>query len=273
MYKIGDFSRLCQVSVKTLHHYDDVGLVRPIWVDQENGYRYYSAEQVAKVRRILNLKTLGLSLDEISTVLDGSYSLEQVQNMILEKQNVLQQLLHDTQNRLDKIDIWLKQILEEEQMPRLDVIVKKVEPMLVASMREKTVSGNRMGEMFGELGNYVENQGGKYCGPAMSINHDIEYQESCSDTEIVCPIAAPIPGTDQITIYEIPGVEEMACLIYQGAHDAECDAAHEALAKWIEENGYRVNGPDRLVFLHCDDQDKDGKAIVEFQYPVERINE
>ena len=71
MYKIGDFSRLCQVSVKTLHHYDDVGLVRPARVDRESGYRFYEAAQVAQVRRIRNLRALGFSLEEIAEVLDG----------------------------------------------------------------------------------------------------------------------------------------------------------------------------------------------------------
>jgi hypothetical protein len=61
----------------------------------------------------------------------------------------------------------------------------------------------------------------------------------------------------------------MASLIYQGQHDAACEEARQALALWIEEHGYRMNGPDRLVFLECGDDPEQG-AVIEFQYPVEK---
>lgn len=272
MYKIGDFSRLCQVSVKTLHHYDDVGLVRPARVDHENGYRYYAAEQVTRVRRIINLKYLGFSLEEISTVLDGNKSLTQLSQLMLEKQRELRQLALETQDRIIRIDTWLEQITKEEQMPRLDVIVKKIRPQLVASMREHIHQPDRMGEMFAELDAYIKTHGGKFCGPGTIINHDNEYQDGCSNIETAFPIADEIPSTDKIRIYELPGIEEMACLIYQGAHDQECEDARQALATWIEDNGYRINGPDRLAFLYCEESGEEGKSVVEFQYPVEKAD-
>ena len=65
MLKIGEFSRLSQVTVKTLHHYDDLGLLRPAHIDQETGYRYYTVEQLPRIHRIMAIKELGLSLEQI----------------------------------------------------------------------------------------------------------------------------------------------------------------------------------------------------------------
>ncbi|MCB0238262.1 MAG: MerR family transcriptional regulator, partial [Anaerolineae bacterium] len=69
MYKIGEFSRLSRITVKTLRHYDEAGLLRPAYVDRFSGYRYYSAGQLPDLYQILSLKDLGLSLEQIRTLL------------------------------------------------------------------------------------------------------------------------------------------------------------------------------------------------------------
>jgi DNA-binding transcriptional MerR regulator len=66
MLKIGDFSRLSLASVKALRYYDELGLLRPARVDELTGYRYYSASQLTRLNRILVLKDLGLSLQQIA---------------------------------------------------------------------------------------------------------------------------------------------------------------------------------------------------------------
>ncbi|MBE9472709.1 MAG: MerR family transcriptional regulator, partial [Chloroflexi bacterium] len=71
MFKIGDFSRISQVSVKTLRYYDEIGLLKPAHVDRFTGYRYYSVDQSPRLNRILALKDLGLSLEQIARLLDG----------------------------------------------------------------------------------------------------------------------------------------------------------------------------------------------------------
>ena len=58
MLTVGEFSKICQVSVKTLHHYDKIGLLRPQKVDPLNGYRYYGKEQVEQMLLIMGLGLL-----------------------------------------------------------------------------------------------------------------------------------------------------------------------------------------------------------------------
>ncbi len=270
MYKIGDFSRLCQVSVKTLHHYDDVGLVRPARVDRENGYRFYAAAQVAQVRRIRNLRELGFSLERIAEVLDGHATSQSLLGVLHAKRQELERLAGDTHDRLAQLDAWLRQMTQEATMPRLDVVVRKVDSQLVASKRERITRSDRLGEMFADVAAHVARHGGRIVGPGTFISYDTEYQEGGSDMETFCPIATPIPEAQDIRVYELSGVPAMASLIYQGFHDAACEDARQALATWIEEHGYRMNGPDRLVFLECGD-DPDKPAVIEFQYPVEKV--
>jgi DNA-binding transcriptional MerR regulator len=66
MFKIGDFSKISQVSIRSLRHYDEIGLFKPAHTDPFTGYRYYSADQLPRLNRIIALRTLGLSLEEIA---------------------------------------------------------------------------------------------------------------------------------------------------------------------------------------------------------------
>jgi DNA-binding transcriptional MerR regulator len=91
MIKIGDFSKLSLVSIKTLRYYDEMGLLKPVHVDQFTGYRYYSADQLSRLHRILALKDLGFSLEQIARVLNEGVSAEQLRGMLRLRQAEAQQ--------------------------------------------------------------------------------------------------------------------------------------------------------------------------------------
>ena len=134
MIRIGEFARLGQVSVVALRHYDDIGLLRPASVDPVTGYRYYSASQLARLNRILALKDLGFSLDQIEAALEG-VNLEQLAGMLKLKQSQAEQVLADEQARLDRIRARLSQISMEDKMSDYDVLLKTAPAALVASRR------------------------------------------------------------------------------------------------------------------------------------------
>jgi DNA-binding transcriptional MerR regulator len=114
MFKIGEFSRFSQVTVKTLRHYDKIGLLKPAEVDRFTGYRYYSASQLPRLNRILALKDLGLSLDQIAQLLEGDLSPDQIRGMLRLKQVEIQQQMQEEQVRLARVEWRLKQIEREE---------------------------------------------------------------------------------------------------------------------------------------------------------------
>ncbi|MCG2769146.1 MAG: helix-turn-helix domain-containing protein, partial [Anaerolineae bacterium] len=104
MFKIGEFSKLSQVAVKTLRYYDEIGLLKPAEVDRFTSYRYYSAAQLPRLHRILALKDLGLSLAQVARLLDGDLPSEQIRGMLRMKQVQLQQQVQEEQARLARVE-------------------------------------------------------------------------------------------------------------------------------------------------------------------------
>src|SRR5215213_4921397 len=100
MIKIGDFARLSQVSVVTLRYYDEMDLLKPVEVDRFTGYRYYSADQLPRLNRILALKGLGFSLEQISEVLVEGLSPEQMRGMFRLRHAQISQQLAEVQSQL-----------------------------------------------------------------------------------------------------------------------------------------------------------------------------
>src|ERR1041384_8327488 len=106
MFKIGEFSKLVQVSVPTLRYYDQVGLLKPVKVDNLTGYRYYSASQLPRLHRILALKGLGFSLEQIGAVLDEGLTPEQIRGMLRLRHAQLSQHLAEMQGQL--VDVGMR---------------------------------------------------------------------------------------------------------------------------------------------------------------------
>ena len=104
MFKISDFSKLSQVSMRTLRYYDEIGLLKPVHVDEDTGYRYYLVEQLSRLQRILALKDLGFELAQIVQVLDEDLPPEQLRGMLRLKQLEIQQRILAEQERLARED-------------------------------------------------------------------------------------------------------------------------------------------------------------------------
>jgi DNA-binding transcriptional MerR regulator len=113
MIKIGEFSKLSHVSIKALRYYDEVNLLKPIEVDKSSSYRYYPANQLPRLYRILALKDLGLSLEQVAQVLNEGVSPEQLRGMPRLKYAELQQHLAAEQARLQRVEAWLNTIAQE----------------------------------------------------------------------------------------------------------------------------------------------------------------
>ena len=135
MFKIGDFARIGLVTVRTLHHYEELGLLAPVRIDPMTGYRYYGLEQLPRLNRILALKDLGLSLDEIGLLLSQELSARELRAILRLKQAELAAQVAETQERLARVEVRLKLIEEEGKMPDYEVILKDVAPLRVAIRR------------------------------------------------------------------------------------------------------------------------------------------
>ena len=271
MFKIGDFSRLSFVTVKTLRFYDEIGLLKPVKVDQFTGYRYYSADQLPRLNFIIALKDLGLSLDEIATLVKDNLTPSQMRDIFILKKAELLQRVTDEQRRLEWVEKLLKQIEKEGAMPDYQITLKKVEPQLIASIRQTLPTYGDVGPLYGEIFKYLAKKFiFKPAGQTMMLCYDGEYKEHDVDVEVAVPIHKKIKESDRVKIYELPGVEQAACTIHKGPYNT-VSAAYRAIMSWCEASGYELTGPDREVFFTNPNDTKDpSKNITEIQFPVKK---
>jgi effector-binding domain-containing protein len=271
MFKIGDFSRLSRISVKALRYYDEIGLLKPVKVDQFTGYRYYSVDQLPRLNYISVLKDMGLSLEEIATLINNDLTPHQMRDIFILKKGELQQRVNEEQKRLEQVEKLLQQIEKEGTMPDYKVVIKKVEPQLIASRRGTLPSYGDVGQFYGEIFKHLAKKFiFKPAGPTVLICYDTEYKEKDVDVEVCVPIKKSIPGSDTVKVYELPGLEEAACIIYKGPYEGISEA-YKALMAWIESNGYQITGPDRELYLTSPYNTKDpAKYVTEIQFPVKK---
>jgi len=264
MFRIGDFSRLTQVTVKALRHYDRLGLLAPAQVDAETGYRYYSAGQLPRLNRLLALKDLGLSLEQMAPFLDADLSPDQLRALLLIKQAETHQRLEEEGARLGRIEARLRQ-LEGDDGPAYDVVVKRSEAQRVASLRGTLSSRGAIGELFRRLGAYRE-RNGLAATSWLAIWHDPDYREAGIDAEAAFATVDPLPPDAVVRARELPAVASMACVVHQGPPETTGRACM-ALLGWIETNGYGVAGPERVRLIER--AERAGQdSVVELQVPV-----
>jgi DNA-binding transcriptional MerR regulator len=247
MFKIGEFSRFTRVSVKTLRHYDEMGLLRPRVVDRFTNYRYYSADQVPRLNQILALRELGFSLEQIGTLLEAELSPEQLRGMFQSKRTEIVTRLREEEEQLGRVDAYLAQ-LGGEQAARYDVVVRQVEPALVASICSWVPADGDTEVIFEELEQYTAQFKARATLPPALIYHDSEYRADGQEIEVVVPLTTAIPEQGHVRVYELPGWTSMACLIHSGGYD-HLPLTFGALLQWIELNNYAIAGPTRGVFL------------------------
>lgn len=271
MFKIGEFARLNWVSVRTLRHYEKLGLLIPDKVDPETGYRFYSAGQIPRLNRILLLKEIGFSLAEITQVLDSSLTPEQMSEYLSRKRRELVRDIRKEQLKVERIDAHLKILRQEEKDMNYDVVLKKIEPSKVASLRRMIQNYGAQGPLWEELGQALKEQNIKIVPPCFVMHYDAGYQENGVDVEVVETVNELGKDSESVQFKVLPEVTEMACLIHQGPYE-RLRTAYNAMTQWIEENGYRIVGPNRECYLKgsWDEPDLE-KWITEIQIPVEKM--
>ena len=270
MIRIGDFARIGQVSIVTLRHYDEIGLLKPSAVDSVTGYRHYSVSQLPRLNRILALKDLGFSLDQIEQVLNG-LTVEQLRGMLKMKQAEVQQQIADEQARLTRIEARLRQIESEDNMPEYDVVLKMVPAMLIAS-RTVTIPTNDQVPVYLDAAmfdayNYAKTNGVKAVGDCFAIWHQPAEIHANEVAEAAVPIDHTLPSSDQVKVYELPRTQ-VASVIHHGAFENFVQE-HTTLLRWIEANGYEIVGPYREIYIKHD-RDNMADSATEIQYPVEK---
>jgi DNA-binding transcriptional MerR regulator len=270
MIRIGDFSKLSRVSVKALRYYDEMGLLKPVSVDRFTGYRLYEYNQLAVLNRILALKELGFSLEEIGRLLDDGLSLEQMRGMLKLRQTEAHQRVREETERLERIESRLRQIEQENNMSKYDVVIKNVEAVKVASVRDLVPTPPEQGGLWGELGGYLAMHHVQPIGICFTLYHDEDFKERDWDLEVCEPIDGDLTESGRVKVRNLPAAT-VACTIHNGPF-ATLNEAYNAIGTWLDANGFRIVGPCRELYLNPskNNSQTDPNTVTEIQFPVEK---
>jgi DNA-binding transcriptional MerR regulator len=275
MVSIGEFARLGGVSIRTLRHYDQIGLLRPATVDPETGYRGYSAAQLGQINRIMALKELGLSLAQVRLLLDG-VTVGELRGMLLLRRAQLEHELDQHKNQLLGVEARLRSIAREDGMPADDIVAKTIPAtgVVVISGRAPGFGApnivpvvNQLVAQYDQLGIHDRV---KQAGPPI-----VFYE--CEDGEdvtvfLALPVAEPPAGLPAPARYRVLPEIEAAVAVRSGPAAGIFPMVYQDLARWIDERGYHpVPGPGREVWVHDKDDITDpGPQVLEIQLPFTR---
>ncbi len=277
MFKIGDFARLARVSIKTLHHYDDIGLFVPHHVDPFTGYRYYAFDQLPRLNRILALRDLGFTLEQVRQMVDDSLNADELRGMLRLRRAQLQQQVDDARERLAQVEIRLRQIEQEGKMPDIDVLIKQVEAITVAGAREVVPSPEFMRDrciaLNGAACKLIEAHALQTDGVSLALYYSGD--TGGIDVEMAYRVEPPaeiIADQGAASVHPLPAAT-VAYAVYHGSYDdfGAVGNLHGAITRWIEQNAYRLVGPVREIYLRPPQWDSaDHTGVMEIQYPVEK---
>lgn len=278
MFRIGEFSQVAKVTIDTLRHYDALGLLKPEKVDPFTGYRYYSARQLLSLNRILALKEIGFSLEEIARIFQENLTPEQLRGMLKAQLIRAENEIESARLRRERILTRLDYLNLEDNMPKYEVTLKPGEKLAIAAIREIVPTIEQMPDrcsiMFDTIYKWI--QANKLpVGPTMSIYYNEGFVRENIDTE--CAFIIPDPNalerakSDNIVqLRQIEAVPWLASTIVTDDFYKKAGAllpAYNALAQWIEDNGYQIAGPPREVFYGSV---RNGDLTAEVQFPVKK---
>jgi DNA-binding transcriptional MerR regulator len=276
MFRIGEFSRIARVSGRLLRYYDGIGLLSPQRIDPATGYRYYSADQLGRLNRILALKELGMSLEQVARMVDGTISTDEIRGMLMLKKAELERTLSEEAVRLRHIESRLQQIDEQGSLRDYDVVVKSAARQPYLSVRRTYPGIDEVVAMLREVARAAGRIPESARDPLIVVAHS-DFDDEDLDLEVgfalkqerTKPLALPSGG--ELTVTQLPPIECLATLVRSGPlHQAHI--AFGALGLWMEANGFQIAGPSRELFLQPPFQRPDQEDVVmEIQFPVTKV--
>ncbi|MEU8921246.1 MerR family transcriptional regulator [Kitasatospora sp. NPDC048545] len=274
MLTIGDFASHGRVSVRMLRHYDAIGLLRPARVDPVSGYRSYEAAQLARLNRVIALKELGFTLQQVRAVLDDEVDAAELRGMLRLRRAQLAEAIAADELRLARVEARLRTIESEGTMSAHDVVVKPVPSVRAAQLTGVAASYEPeeitpvIGPLFAELCRRMAAAGVEATGPSIARYEDAPEGDGSVLVLVAVPVGPSVrPTGHDFEVLDLPPIGEAATIVHRGPMDGVLGTVQE-LARFIEENGYRSDGYARELYVECP-EDR-ARWVTELQEPVVR---
>jgi DNA-binding transcriptional MerR regulator len=252
MFSIGEFARHGRVSVRMLRHYDAIGLLRPASIDPGTGYRLYAAGQLADLNRVIALKDLGFTLNQAQAILAESVSAAELRGMLRLRQAEIRSQIESETARLARVEARLMTIEDEGSSGTDGVVCKQLPAVRLAELTgiatgfEPAAITPVIQPLYSALWQQLARAGVGATGPGLAY-----YEDAPSGDGVIVHAAVPVRADGAgagFAIADLPGVDRAATIIHHGSMD-DVLVTGQALARWIDANGYRSAGYLREVTL------------------------
>lgn len=271
MLKIGDFSKLSRISIRMLRHYDEIGLLRPKYIDPFTSYRYYGEDQLPIAGQITALRDMGFGLSAIGEILRSYDNPEKLAEFLAVKRAELQAEAEEVAHRLLLLETAINRLRKDGNAMKYNVTLKTLPERYVASVRKVIPSYEQEGILWNILMSEAAGlnlQMADNCY-SLAIFHDEDYKESDVDVEIQMSVKGSYKNTENIVFKTVPPVD-VASVTFKGSY-GQLSAVNEAIANWIIDNGYEFNGPMFCIYHVSPAQTQNPDELVtEVCYPVKK---
>lgn len=262
LYKIGMFASINHVTIKALRYYDEKDLLKPEYIDEQNGYRYYSSAQLSILHRIISLKNMGFSTEEIKEVQNGKD-----EKILLKRKRVeLMSKINEYNKKLVEVEANL---LDKDEDTFKYVILKKIPKCNVAYTRKTIKDYDELSDIAINMGLEMEKRGcicsiPDYCYTTYFDNED----NKDINIEMCEAVTELMNDTDTLKFKISEEIEIVACMLHHGNYN-DFHKTYKKINKWCEKNGYIVNGYPREKYIDgVWNKDSEEEWLTEIQLPV-----
>ena len=265
MVTIGAFARLAQVSPRMLRHYDELGLFVPASVDASNGYRGYEIAQLRRLHRLLALRDLGFTLEEVRPLLDDEVSVDELRGMLRLRRSDVAQRVADEQARLRRVEAHLHALERTTPMSSLDVAVKTANPIRVA-YQTGTADGFGYENIHPVFARIVPELVNTFGFPLPGTQ--VAWYDTTDDGTVLVNIGIEV-GDAEVDGFDVEVLPEtlVASVLHHGMF-VNVGETYAALMQWIEDSDLEMAGSSRELYLEPWMRVGGDNAVTEIQIPV-----
>lgn len=242
MYRIGEFSRITNLSIKTLRYYDEEGLLKPSCRNEANGYRYYNEDDFQRAQMLSFLRSLDFSIAEMKDVMETCSCKDDLHFYLEEKHTLILAKMKEQKQLLKRLETYMEPKINLDKMPTYEISEITLPQMLVASFRTRKAYhevGTHVSMMYKEI---------KGCasGDAMfNLYYDEDYQE-IADMETCIPLRKSFTP-QQLEIRTLPSIKGIT-LTHVGRYDT-LNIAYKALLDYAKQHHYELIRPSREIYI------------------------
>lgn len=265
LYRIGLFAGVNRVTVKALRLYDEQGLLVPAYIDEQTGYRYYTSGQIADLHQILALKEMGFSLDDIRGIQHGR---EEREMLKIKKTQILNEISELT-GRLARVESYLN---EDKLDLNAHVLIKSLPEVIIASMQVTLESYDQLFDAMPQMGMEMEQLGCVCAEPEYCFTNYLEpgYHKEQISIETCQAVKELKKDSELVKFKKLPRIEQAACIFHKGSY-TEFHKSYAVILKYIEENGYVIDGNIRESYIDgVWNKESEKDWLSEIQIPVRK---